>query len=119
MLTLLQSVFTMQQGEMEKELRKPQEANVFVLFEVYFAKLRRDMEAQGAKIKESAKKVALAREKLLVVFKRRKVLEKLRERQEKEYKEQMLRLENKNYDEIATSRFQFKRFLSNFSEYNL
>ena len=77
------------------------------------------MEAQGAKIKESAKKVALAREKLLVVFKRRKVLEKLRERQEKEYKEQMLRLENKNYDEIATSRFQFKRFLSNFSEYNL
>ncbi|MEK7296715.1 MAG: flagellar export protein FliJ, partial [Planctomycetota bacterium] len=107
MLTLLQSVFTMQQGEMEKELRKPQEANVFVLFEVYFAKLRRDMEAQGAKIKESAKKVALAREKLLVVFKRRKVLEKLRERQEKEYKEQMLRLENKNYDEIATSRFQF------------
>ncbi|MEK6620900.1 MAG: flagellar export protein FliJ [Planctomycetota bacterium] len=109
MLTLLQSVFTMQQGEMEKELRKPQEANVFVLFEVYFAKLRRDMEAQGAKIKESAKKVALAREKLLVVFKRRKVLEKLRERQEKEYKEQMLRLENKNYDEIATSRFQFKK----------
>ncbi|MEK6730492.1 MAG: flagellar export protein FliJ [Planctomycetota bacterium] len=109
MLTLLQSVFMMQQGEMEKELRKPQEANVFVLFEVYFAKLRRDMEAQGAKIKESAKKVALAREKLLVVFKRRKVLEKLRERQEKEYKEQMLRLENKNYDEIATSRFQFKK----------
>lgn len=109
MLTLLQSVFTMQQGEMEKELRKPQEANVFVLFEVYFAKLRRDMEAQGAKIKDSAKKVALAREKLLVVFKRRKVLEKLRERQEKEYKEQMLRLENKNYDEIATSRFQFKK----------
>lgn len=109
MLTLLQSVFTMQQGEMEKELRKPQEANVFVLFEVYFAKLRRDMEAQGAKIKESAKKVDLAREKLLVVFKRRKVLEKLRERHEKEYKEQMLRLENKNYDEIATSRFQFKK----------
>ncbi|MEK6738942.1 MAG: flagellar export protein FliJ [Planctomycetota bacterium] len=109
MLTLLQSVFMMQQGEMEKELRKPQEANVFVLFEVYFAKLRRDMEAQGAKIKESAKKVDLAREKLLVVFKRRKVLEKLRERQDKEYKEQMLRLENKNYDEIATSRFQFKK----------
>lgn len=109
LLTLLQSVFTMQQGEMEKELRKPQEASVFVLYEVYFAKLRRDIAAQGAKIKESAKKVDLAREKLLVVFKRKKVLEKLRERHEKEYKEQMLRLENKNYDEIATSRFQFKK----------
>lgn len=109
MLTLLQSVFKTQQGEMEKELRKPQEASVFVLFEVYFAKLRRDMEAQGAKIKESAKKVDMAREKLLVVFKRKKVLEKLRERHEMEYKEQMLRLENKNYDEIATSRFQFKK----------
>ncbi len=109
LLTLLQSVFTMQQSEMEKELRKPQEANVFVLFEVYFSKLRRDMDAQRAKIKESTKKVDMARDKLLGVFKRRKVLEKLRERHEKEYKEQMLRLENKNYDEIATSRFQFKK----------
>lgn len=109
LLTLLQSVFAMQQSELEKELRKPQEANVFVLFETYFSKLRRDIDAQRSKIKESAKKVDLAREKLLSVFKRRKVLEKLRERHEKEYKEQMLRLENKNFDEIATSRFHFKK----------
>ncbi len=109
LLTLLQSVFAMQQSELEKELRKPQEANVFILFETYFSKLRRDIDAQRFKIKESAKKVDLAREKLLSVFKRRKVLEKLRERHEKEYKEQTLRLENKNFDEIATSRFHFKK----------
>lgn len=109
LLTLLQSVVAIQQSELEKELRKPQEANVFVLFETYFSKLRRDIDTQRSKIKESAKKVDLAREKLLGVFKRRKVLEKLRERHEKEYKEQMLRLENKHFDEIATSRFHFKK----------
>jgi len=109
LLSLLQSLVAMQQSELEKELHKPQETNVFVLFEAYFSKLSRDIDVQRSKIKESTKKVDAAREKLLEVFKRRKVLEKLRERHGNEYKEEMLRLENKNFDEIATSRFHFKK----------
>lgn len=108
MLVFLQSVFSIQQSEMEKELRSRTEVKVFVLFESYFSKLSRDIAIQSSKVKEASKKADLVREKLLNVFKKRKVLEKLRERHEKEHKEQLLRLENKHFDEIATSRFYHK-----------
>ena len=82
---------------------------MFVLFESYFSKLNRDIITQVSKVNEACKKVDHVRETLLRVFKKRKVLEKLRERYEKEYKEQALRMENKTFDEIATSRFYYKR----------
>ena len=105
LLVFLQSVLSLQQSEMEKELHMQSEANVFVLFESYFSKLNRDITTQASKVKDVYKKVDHVRETLLRVFKKRKVLEKLRERYEKEYKEQALRMENKTFDEIATSRF--------------
>lgn len=109
LLVFLQSVLSLQQSEMEKELHMQSEANVFVLFESYFSKLNRDITTQASKVKDVYKKVDHVRETLLRVFKKRKVLEKLRERYEKEYKEQALRMENKTFDEIATSRFYYKR----------
>jgi flagellar export protein FliJ len=98
LLVFLQSVLSLQS-----------EVNVFVLFESYFSKLNRDITTQASKVKDVYKKVDHVRETLLRVFKKRKVLEKLRERYEKEYKEQALRMENKTFDEIATSRFYYKR----------
>ena len=109
LLVFLQSVLSLQQSEMEKELHMQSEANVFVLFESYFSKLNRDITTQASKVKDVYKKVDHVRETLLRVFKKRKVLEKLCERYEKEYKEQALRMENKTFDEIATSRFYYKR----------
>lgn len=109
LLGFLQSVLTLQQSEMEKKLCMHAEAGVFVLFESFFSKLNRDIAVQNSKVKEASKKVDHVREKLMTVFKKRKVLEKLRERSEKEYKDHVLRLENKHFDEIATSRFFHKR----------
>ena len=109
LMVFLQSVLSLQQSEMEKELHMQSEANVFVLFESYFSKLNRDITTQASKVKDVYKKVDHVRETLLRVFKKRKVLEKLRERYEKEYKDQALRMENKTFDEIATSRFYYKR----------
>ena len=109
LLVFLQSVLSLQQSEMEKELHMQSEANVFVLFESYFSKLNRDITTQASKVKDVNKQVDHVQETLLRVFKKRKVLEKLRERYEKEYKEQALRMENKTFDEIATSRFYYKR----------
>lgn len=109
LLVFLQSVLSLQQSEMEKELYIQSEANVLVLFEAYFSKLNRDITTQASKVKEAYKKVDHMRETLLRVFKKRKMLERLRERYEKEYKEQTLRMENKTFDEIATSRFYYKR----------
>ncbi len=109
LLTFLQSLLSIQQSEMEKKLSNQAEAMVFILYESYFSKLNRDIAIQNGKVKEIFQKVGQVREKLLNVFKRRKVLEKLRERHEREYKEHLLRVENKRLDEIATSRFYYKR----------
>ncbi|GAN34076.1 MAG: flagellar export protein FliJ [Candidatus Brocadia sp. AMX2] len=109
LLGFLQSILTLQQSEMGKKLCTQSEAGVFVLFESYFSKLNRDIVVQSSKVKEVFKKMDHVREKLLIVFKKRKVLEKLRERYKKEYKEQVLRIENKHFDEVATSRFFRKR----------
>lgn len=108
-LAFLQSLLSIQQSEMEKKLSTQAEVKVFILYESYFSKLNRDIAAQGCKVKETFQRVGQAREKLLNAFKRRKVLEKLRERHEREYKEHLLRMENKHLDEIATSRFYYKR----------
>ncbi|MBW7899370.1 MAG: flagellar FliJ family protein [Candidatus Brocadia sapporoensis] len=101
----LQSVLTLKQSEMEKALHAQRDAKVFVYFESYFLKLSHDITIQAAKVKEVLKKTESVKNTLLNVFKKRKVLEKLHERQEKEYKKQVLTLENKQFDEIATSRF--------------
>ena len=108
LLIFLRSVLTMQQSEMGKELCKQVEAGTFVLFESYFSKLNQDITIQSSKVKDTFKKVDQVRENLLSVFKKRKVLEKLRERHGKEYKERMLRLENKHFDEIAISKYYYK-----------
>lgn len=109
LLGFLQSVLTLQQSEMEKKLCRNVEARVFVLFESFFSKLNRDIAVQNTKVKEASKNVDHVREKLMAVFKKRKMLEKLRERSEIEYKEHVLRLENKHFDEVAASRFFHQR----------
>ena len=48
LLVFLQSVLSLQQSEMEKELHMQSEANVFVLFESYFSKLNRDITTQAS-----------------------------------------------------------------------
>ena len=108
LLVFLQSVLTIQQSEMEKELCKQSEAKLFVLFESYFSKLNRDIALQNSKAEDTSKKVGCARENLLHVFKKRMLLEKLRERHEKEYKEHVLKTENKHFDDIAISKFYYR-----------
>ena len=108
LLVFLQSVLTVQQSEMEKELCKQSDARLFVLFESYFSKLNRDIAIQSAKVEDTSKKAGCARENLLRVFKKRKVLEKLRERYEKEYKAHVLKMENKHFDEIAISKYYYR-----------
>ncbi|GJQ23649.1 MAG: flagellar export protein FliJ [Candidatus Brocadia sapporoensis] len=105
LLVFLQSVLTLKQLEMEKALHTQRDAKVFVCFESYFLKLSHDITIQASKVKEVFKRTESVKNSLLNVFKKRKVLEKLHERQEKEYKKQVLTLENKQFDEIATSRF--------------
>lgn len=108
MLIFLKSVLSLQQSEMVKKKLALGEVNEFVLFESYFSKLNHDIAIQDSKVEEASNRVYSVQNALLHVFKRRNMFEKLRERQEKEYNARALRLENKHYDEIATSRFYHK-----------
>lgn len=108
LLVFLQSVLTLQQTEMAKVLRTQGEAKVFILFESYFSKLNHDITLQSAKVREVFNNIESVKKTLLNVFRKRRVLEKLRERQEREYKKQMLKLENKHFDEIVTARFYYQ-----------
>ncbi len=105
---LLKSLLETRQAEMTKMLQTFADASTFVLFESYFASLNRDIIAQQSKIKKISEEIEQVRQKLLHVFKKRKLLEKLRERHKKEFDDQEKRLEIKKLDEIATSRFYHK-----------
>ncbi len=105
LLVFLRSVLSLQQSEMEKELCKQSDVRLLVQFESYFLKLNQDIATQTTRVKEATEKLDLVRESLLKVFKRRKVLEKLRERYEQRFKEQLLRAENKHFDEVAVTRY--------------
>ena len=56
LLVFLQSVLTVQQSDMEKELCKQSEARLFVLFESYFSKLNRDIVIQNSKAEDTSKR---------------------------------------------------------------
>lgn len=105
---LLKSLLETRQTEMTKVLQTYADASTFVLFESYFTKLNRDIVVQRSKIEKITEEVEQVRQKLLNVFKKRKLLEKLKGRHEKEFNEQEKHLEIKKLDEIATSRFYYK-----------
>ncbi|MCF6149313.1 MAG: flagellar export protein FliJ [Candidatus Kuenenia sp.] len=105
---LLKSLLETRQSEMTKMLQTYADASAFVLFESYFTKLNGDIIAQRSKIKKISEEVEQVRQRLLSVFKKRKLLEKLRERHVKEFDDQEKRLESKKLDEIATNRFYYK-----------
>ncbi len=108
MLISLQSELTLRQSVMEKESRTQTDAKVFVLYESYFTKLKRDIVIQSSRVKDISNKTDQVRNNLLSVFKKRRMLEKLHERYKNKYKEQTLRIENKQFDNVATSRFHHK-----------
>ncbi|MDR4509057.1 MAG: flagellar export protein FliJ [Candidatus Brocadiaceae bacterium] len=101
----LKDALTKRQSEMKTMLSERGEAGIFVLFEIYFSKLNEGIILQETKIKEISERIDHTREKLFCVFKKRKALEKLRERHEKEFRNILLRQENKQLNEIATSRY--------------
>ncbi|MBM4055520.1 MAG: flagellar export protein FliJ [Planctomycetes bacterium] len=106
--SLLKSLLETRQIEMTKMLQANAAASTFVLFESYFTKLNRDIIVQRSRIKKFSEEVEQVRQKLLAAFKKRKLLEKLRERHKKDFDEQEKRLEMKKLDEMATSRFYYK-----------
>ena len=74
-------------------------------YEEYFLKLGSDINAGNIRFKEVTKELRIVQEELAKIVKKRKALEKLRDRWEDEYKDYLMSLSNKEMDDIAMTKF--------------
>jgi flagellar FliJ protein len=74
------------------------------LFGSYLDRLAREIDARMKRVAAAERRVAQQRLLVVEAMKRRKVLEKLREKDEREFRETHARNERKFIDEIATGR---------------
>ncbi len=75
-----------------------------LIFINYIEQLSRDIEAQMQQVRKASKKVTQKRDNLIEIMKKRKTLEKLKEKEWLEYQQKMLHEERKFNDEVAATR---------------
>lgn len=74
-------------------------------YEEYFLKLASDTNAVNLRLREVEKELETVQDELGKIVKKRKALEKLRDRWEDEYKSYLTSASNKEMDEIAMTKF--------------
>ncbi len=70
----------------------------------YIEKLSRDVAAQMEQVGKASEKVTQKRHHLIAIMKKRKMLEKLKEKDRLEYQQKMMQAERKINDEVAATR---------------
>lgn len=111
-LSNLQKIYlTVQYAELAKKQIGRISPEELKLYEDYIFTLGNQMTYQQAKVKACDAEVDAVRQKLIEISKRRKTLEKLREKKKKEYECLLQQSENKQLDELAVSRFNHLPFL--------
>jgi flagellar FliJ protein len=95
--------------EFLSELQKKEEEGVtiseIVLYSSFIERLSTDIVEQRERIVEAVKKVNQKRDDLVEALKKMKVLEKLKEKEGKAYRQEVLKKEQHFLDEVATNRF--------------
>ncbi len=74
-------------------------------YEEYFLRLGSEINSGNIKLQEMTKEFRIVQEELAKLVKKRKALEKLRDRWEEEFKDYMASLSNKEMDDIAMTKF--------------
>lgn len=99
------------------ELKSKKELGVFseelITYENYFLKLNSDMNASDLKLQEIAKELRIVQDELWKIIKKKKALEKLRDKWEEEYRNYLAYLSNKEMDDIAMTKFTNKLVVEN------
>ena len=80
-------------------------ASNILIFINYIAQLSRDIDAQRQQVGQASQRVTNKRDNLIAIMKKRKSLEKLKEKQRLEYQQKMMQAERKLNDEIAATRY--------------
>jgi flagellar protein FliJ len=79
-------------------------ASNILIFIKYIEQLSRDLDVQLQQVNHASQHVTEKRENLIAIMKKRKTLEKLKEKQWLEYQQKMMRAERKFNDEVAATR---------------
>ena len=80
-------------------------ASNILIFINYIEQLSRDLDAQMQQVDHTSQHVTEKRDNLIAIMKKRKTLEKLKEKQWLEYQQKMMQAERKFNDEIAATRY--------------
>ena len=95
--------------EFLSELQKKEEEGVtiseIVLYSSFVERLSMDIIEQRERIVEAVRKVDLKRDDLIEAMKKMKMLEKLKEKERKAYRQEVMKKEQRFLDEVATNRF--------------
>ena len=85
--------------------QKNTNVSAIILHVNYISQLTKNIDDQNLFVREITKKVNKKRKELIAAMKKRKTLEKLKERQWQAYQKKMLLNERKFMDEIASTRY--------------
>jgi flagellar FliJ protein len=104
-LLSLKTMYLTQQEELARKQLGQISPEELKLYEVYIFSLCNKITSQQAKVKECEAEADVVRRKLMEISKRKKMFEKLREKKKKKYEYLFQRSENKQFDELAVTRF--------------
>ncbi len=82
-------------------------------YEEYFLRLGSEVNSGNIRLQEMTKGFRVVQEELAKIVKKRKALEKLRDKWEEEYKDYLISLSNKEMDDIAMTKFANKLVAKN------
>ncbi len=83
---------------------EPHNTSNILIFINYIKQITRDMDAQVQEVNLASQQVTQKRDNLIAIVKKRKTLEKLKEKQWLEYQKNMMQAERKFNDEVAATR---------------
>ncbi len=104
-----------QTGQKELASKKSQKitSRELAAYEDYFVNLGVRMDASKSRIQEVSTKLDVVREELIGIVKKRKALEKLRDRWEEEHRDYLEHFSNKEMDDIGMIKFNSKQVVEN------
>ena len=90
--------------QLQDRQKEPHNASSVLMFANYIEQLSRDIAAQKQLVQQAAQTVTRRRDRLITVMKKRKTLQRLKEKQRLAYQEKMMQIERKFNDEVAANR---------------
>ncbi len=93
------------QSELESKKKEEITSEELRTYEDYFSKLGSSINVSKSGIQEISKELNTVQDELIKIVKKRKALEKLRDRWEEEYKSYLAFMSNKEMDDIAMTKF--------------